>query len=66
MPNAGTPRPSGNPILAGLRSWPIRGFGEHNVYYLVQPERLTIVRVLHDKRDIGSILDEQTVQSPES
>ena len=64
MPNAGTPRPSRNSRLAGLRSWPVRGFGELNVYYLAQPELLTIVRVLHDKRDIGAILEDQAVERP--
>jgi plasmid stabilization system protein ParE len=66
MPNAGAPKPSRNPTLAGLRSWPVRGFGEHNIYYLAQPGRLTIVRVLHDKRDIGSILDDQNLEHPSS
>lgn len=66
MPNAGAPKPSCNAKLAGLRSWPVRGFGEHNVYYLAQFDRLTIIRVLHDKRDIGSILDDQTVEYPPS
>lgn len=66
MPGAGTPRPSRNPMLAGLRSWSVQGFGEHNVYYLVQSDLLTIVRVLHDKRDIGSILDDQSVEPPGS
>ena len=62
MPGAGTPRPSGNPRLAGLRSWPIKGFDELNVYYLVGAAALTVVRVLHDKRDIGAILSGQDLE----
>jgi toxin ParE1/3/4 len=28
MPEAGPPRPSSNPRLAGLRAWPVKGFDE--------------------------------------
>jgi plasmid stabilization system protein ParE len=59
MPGAGPPKPTGNPRLSGLRSWPIKGFDEFHVYYLVRPELLTIVRVLHGKRDIGAILESE-------
>jgi toxin ParE1/3/4 len=59
MPGAGPPRLTGNPRLSGLRSWPIKGFDEFQVYYLVRPELLIVVRVLHGKRDIGAILDSQ-------
>jgi plasmid stabilization system protein ParE len=61
MPEAGPPRPSGNPRLAGLRAWPVKGFGEFWIYYLVRPERITVVRVLHSKRDIGAVLEGQDV-----
>ena len=33
MPEAGPPRPTSNARLAGLRAWPVRGFGEFWVYY---------------------------------
>jgi toxin ParE1/3/4 len=62
MPHAGTPRPSRNPRLEGLRSWPVKGFDEINVYYLVGSDVLTVVRVLHDKRDIAAVLDEQELE----
>lgn len=59
MPDAGPPRLTSNPRLSGLRSWPVKGFDEFRIYYLVRPELLTVVRVLHGKRDIGAILDSQ-------
>ncbi len=62
MPHAGAPKPSRNAALAGLRSWPIRGFDELRVYYLEQPGLITVVRVLHGKRDVGSILDDQGLE----
>jgi plasmid stabilization system protein ParE len=34
------------------------------VYYLVRDDFLTVVRVLHGRRDIGSILENQTVDEP--
>ena len=62
MPRAGAPREVSNPRLAGLRSWPVKGFDEFRVYYLVQPELLIVVRVLHGKRDIGALLKVQGVE----
>jgi toxin ParE1/3/4 len=64
MPDAGPPMPTGNPQLAGLRSWPVRDFDEFRVYYLVRPEVLSVVRILHGKRDIGTILDRQQSEEP--
>jgi toxin ParE1/3/4 len=64
MPEAGPPRPTTNPVLAGLRAWPIKGFDAFWIYYLIGPERLTVVRVLHGKRDIGNILEDQDLQTP--
>ena len=61
MPQAGSPKATDNPLLAGLRSWPVKGFDAFRVYYLVRPELLTVVRVLHGKRDIGAILKDQDV-----
>jgi hypothetical protein len=53
-----------NSRLAGLRTWPVKGFDEFRVYYLTQPDLVAIIRILHDKRDIGSILERQTVEDP--
>jgi toxin ParE1/3/4 len=62
MPLSGAPKPTSNSRLAGLRTWPVKGFDEFRIYYLVQPELLTVVRVLHDKRDTDALLRRQVVQ----
>ena len=60
MPNMGAPRPLKNPALKGLRVWPVKEFDEFLIFYLVQGETLRVVRVLHGKRDIGRILNQET------
>jgi toxin ParE1/3/4 len=63
-PKAGAPKRVDNPALAGLRTWPVRGFDEFRIYYVLRPDTFIVVRVLHGKRDIGSILENQTVDDP--
>jgi plasmid stabilization system protein ParE len=58
MPLSGAPKPTSNPRLAGLRTWPVKGFDE----FRVQPELLMVVRVLHDKRDTDALLWRQVFQ----
>lgn len=64
MPEAGPPKPINNPRLADLCMWGVEGFDEFWVYDLVRPELLTVVRVLHGKRDIGTILERQDLEEP--
>jgi toxin ParE1/3/4 len=59
MPNAGAPKILDNPLLSGLRSWPVRGFPAMRIYYIHSGDDLRIVRVLHGKRDIGRLLEEE-------
>jgi toxin ParE1/3/4 len=56
-PAAGAPRHFGNPRLTGLRTWPVNGFDDFKVYYLASSEWLTVVRILHGRRDIEYSLD---------
>jgi toxin ParE1/3/4 len=60
-PEMGAPRHLKNPNLAGLRAWPVLGFENSRVYYLVQGETLRIVRVLHGKRDLMRILEVDSI-----
>lgn len=46
-----------NAKLAGLRTWPVKGFSDIRVYYLVSEEGVRVVRVLHGKRDINPLLE---------
>lgn len=57
-PNSGTPKAFGNSRLAGIRSWPVPGFEDIRAYYTVENELVTILRVLHGRRDIVAILGE--------
>ena len=56
-PESGSPRESLAEQLAGLRAWPVPGFEDIRLYYLVQGDVLRIVRVLHGRRDLGSIFE---------
>lgn len=58
-PGAGAPKFLKNSRLEGLRSWPVKGFDDFRVHYLVGPEMLTVVRILHGKRDIARILESE-------
>ena len=42
--------------IAGLRSWPVKGFGSTRIFYLEAPGCLRVVRVLHGRRDVRRIL----------
>jgi len=57
-PHAGAPRPMKNSRLAGLRTWPVDGFDDMKIYYLVAANELTVLRILHGRRDIERVLEE--------
>lgn len=58
-PELGAQKHLENPLLEGLRSWPISGFPSMRIYYIYTEKNLRIVRVLHGKRDINLLLEEQ-------
>jgi plasmid stabilization system protein ParE len=64
MPGAGAPKYMTNAQLAGLRAWPVKRFDEFMVYDLAENEAVTVLRILHGKRDIGSILADQGLEGP--
>ena len=64
-PKAGSPKQVRNPALSGLRTWPVKGFDEFHIYYLLRQDVFMVIRVLHDKRDVGSILGKQTIDDPD-
>ena len=45
--------------IPGLRSWPVNGFDMIRIYYLYDPSRLRVVRVLHGKRDVRQMLRQE-------
>jgi toxin ParE1/3/4 len=60
-PQAGAPKPVANVALTGLRTWSVQGFDEFRIYYLVQHDLVKVLRILHGRRDIASILESETV-----
>ena len=48
-----------NANLPELRSWAITGFPAVRVYYLLDADTVHVVRVLHGKRDIRTILERE-------
>jgi toxin ParE1/3/4 len=61
-PDVGASKALDNRALAGLRSWPVTGFPAIRVYYLSSDEELRVVRVLHGKRDIDPLLEEEALE----
>ncbi len=58
-PHGGAPKLIRNPVLSGLRSWAVKGFEDILIFYIVQPDVLRVVRVLHGRRDIKAILERE-------
>ncbi len=56
-PRAGAPREWLNPLLVGLRMWPVRGFERVLIFYQTVDAQVRIVRLLHSARDIETALD---------
>ena len=47
-----------NPILADVRQQAIKGFRNYLVFYRTRDADVEILRILHGRRDIEAILDE--------
>jgi len=59
-PETGAPRQTNHPRLQGLRSWPVPGFEDIRLYYLLaDASTVRIVRILHGRRDLARIFEEQ-------
>ncbi|MGK7927323.1 MAG: type II toxin-antitoxin system RelE/ParE family toxin [Spirulina sp.] len=59
MSGMGSIYPIQNPLLVGLRKWPIKDFENYLIFYLFDDETLDIVRILHGARNIETILKNQ-------
>lgn len=60
QPLIGAPLTLGHPDLATMRKWRITGFENHLIFYIPQPDGVSIVRVLHAARDWWSLLGLET------
>ncbi len=56
MPEIGTVHDFGQPDLAGLRMWPIRGFEKYLIFYRPTEDSAEVVRVLHASQDTETVL----------
>jgi toxin ParE1/3/4 len=61
-PQAGAPKSVANVELEGLRTWSVQGFDEFRIYYLVRDDLIKVLRILHGRRDIASILESETIE----
>ena len=59
-PGIGAPKLIDNAKLAGLRSWPVAGFTAVHVYYLIADNGVRVIRILHGKRDINPMLENES------
>jgi toxin ParE1/3/4 len=48
--------------LKNLRQWRIKGFTDFLIFYCPLPDGVEIVRVLHAKRNIAAILEDEEFQ----
>jgi toxin ParE1/3/4 len=48
-----------NPQLQNLRSWPVLGFEVIRIYYLPDEDTIRVIRILHGKRDVKRILEDE-------
>ena len=61
-PEMGPSKVLDNPRLTGLRSWPVKGFAAIRIYYLSSAAEVRIIRVLHGKRDIAPVLEQESTE----
>ena len=57
-PRIGHPVPVRAPSLRGLRTWPVPGFPEILIVYLVDADAVRVLRVLHGARDLPGIMEQ--------
>ncbi len=62
-PKMGKLREFSSPILADVRQQTIKGFKNYLVFYRTRDADVEILRVLHGRRDIEAILDEDLGES---
>ena len=57
-PRIGHPVHVRAPSLRGLRTWPVPGFPEILIVYLVDADAVRVLRVLHGARDLPGIMED--------
>lgn len=59
QPYAAPPYHLRNPQLRNLRSWPVAGFEDIRLYFVVENETVRVIRILHGKRNVRGILEQE-------
>jgi plasmid stabilization system protein ParE len=49
-----------NPELKTLRSWPVAGFEAVRLYFLLGNDTMRIIRILHGRRNVRTILERES------
>ena len=52
MPGMGSPKDFSDPSLAGVRSWRVKGFPNHLIYYIRRDEGIDVLAVMHGSRNV--------------
>lgn len=55
MPGLGAACQFSDPKFAGMRSWRVKAFRRHRIYYRIVGSEVEVVRVLHSSRDLNLI-----------
>jgi plasmid stabilization system protein ParE len=58
-PHVGPQYSSSHPRVQNLRSWPVAGFEAIRIHYALEADALHIIRILHGKRDVRQILENE-------
>jgi toxin ParE1/3/4 len=56
FPGKGSPKQFRAKALAGIRTWFIRGFPNHLIFYTARPREIYVIAVLHGARNTAKIL----------
>jgi toxin ParE1/3/4 len=59
-PTLGRLRDFDDPRLAAVRSIQVRGFRKHLIFYVIEPDGIYVLAVLHGARDLPKVLPERT------
>lgn len=57
MPGLGSPYPTSQYRLQGLRKWAVKSFRKYLIFYIEREDTIEVVRILYAAQDISNIVD---------
>jgi plasmid stabilization system protein ParE len=60
MPTKGSPKNLRSATLRNVRSWAVRGFPNHLIFYDVRPDHVFVYAVVHGSRRYAQVLKERS------